>query len=89
MSVDLFGDPVTDQDKPKPPARLAGYPATPGSGPTGESCRTCEHRAVVTGAARNYQKCALMRPHWTRGGGTDIKAGSPACSRYSKEGGAS
>jgi hypothetical protein len=66
----------------KTPARQnAGYAATPGSGPAGETCRTCKHlhRKRLAGT---YLKCGLMSAVWTGGAATDVKAGSPACSRW-------
>lgn len=65
----------------KPARQNAGYAAPPGSGPAGETCRSCKHlfRRQLAGT---YLKCALMRPAWTGGGATDVKAGSPACSRW-------
>jgi hypothetical protein len=82
-AIEAFADKVRAAERAAP-VRLAGYPAVPGSGPTGKTCRTCEHRATTGCGARRYQKCTLMRPHWTRGAGTDIKASSPACSRYAE-----
>lgn len=66
----------------KTPARKnTGYAAPPGTGPEGETCKTCKHiyRKRLAGT---YIKCDLMRAIWTGGGGTDIKAGSPACARW-------
>jgi len=66
---------------PKSQGKMGGYPATPGTGPEGETCKTCKFKTTKPGVAGRYLKCLLMREHWTGGGGTDIKAGSPAC-RY-------
>jgi len=61
------------------------YAGIPGTGPDGETCRSCEHKAYSGGCAGTYYiKCGLMREQWTRGGGTDIKAGTPACSKWEK-----
>ena len=60
-----------------------GYPAMPGTGPEGETCKTCKFKTYKTMANR-YIKCELMRRHWTGGAGTDIKAGSPACRNWKK-----
>ena len=59
-----------------------GYPAPPGTGPEGETCKTCEHKTTKPGVAGRYLKCELMYEHWTGGAGTDIKAGSPACRNW-------
>lgn len=62
-----------------------GYAATPGTGPEGEKCKTCAHYTHNRGSEgrrRPYPKCAIMRPFWTNGPGTDIKASSPACRHW-------
>ena len=51
-------------------------PATIGSGPVGETCRSCRH--AVRNYAR-YYKCALMKKAWSHGAATDIKLRWPAC----------
>jgi hypothetical protein len=58
-----------------------GYAAIPGTGPAGETCGSCAHmvRRRLGGV---YRKCGLMRAQWTGGAKTDIKATSPACSRW-------
>jgi hypothetical protein len=58
------------------------HPASPGSGPEGESCKTCCHCRRVEHHDQNYFKCALVLE--TRGAGTDIRLKSPACSKWSK-----
>ncbi len=78
MSVDLFGVDIPDVPVPT----KGGYAKQPGSGPKGETCGTCEHYTRVHRGAGVYRKCGLMEPSWTRGGGTDIKMKSPACSRW-------
>jgi hypothetical protein len=77
-----------------PPAALAaaerarrfkwkGHAAQPGTGPAGETCKTCEH-AVGKRMASTYYKCELRRSTWTGGAGTDIKLKDPACSKWEK-----
>lgn len=61
-----------------------GYARQPGSGPTGETCGTCEHYLRVHRGAGVYLKCALMEPSWTRGRASDIKKKAPACSMWQK-----
>ena len=58
-----------------------GYAAPPGSGPTGETCKSCRHlfRNILS---KTYLKCDLMRSGWTGGAASDVRAGSPACSRW-------
>jgi hypothetical protein len=82
---DLFGhemtkDEVKRAERVRPPA-LRGYPMPPGSGPPGETCKTCKHYTLRRWAGI-YRKCGLMRALWTNGRGTDIKAGSPACAKW-------
>lgn len=73
-------------DRPPPIAtpasgckKIAGTAAKPGTGPFGETCKTCAHYVVTRPGAGKYRKCGLMRQHWTGGPGTDIKASYPAC----------
>jgi len=83
---DLFGDvpvgqPTASGRGPQGGKRYTiprGYIALPGTGPIGETCGSCKHIARF----RKWRKCALNRPRWTGGPGTDILARSPACSRW-------
>ena len=67
----------------KRPRKLC-IPAQIGTGPKGETCRSCKHKTYQGEVAGRYLKCALMRKYWTRGGATDIKAGWPACAKWEK-----
>ena len=58
------------------------YAAHPGSGPEGETCRSCKHYGRVEYHGKIWLKCMLCRAFWTHGAGTDIKAGAPACSKW-------
>lgn len=58
-----------------------GYADRPGSGPKGETCRSCAH-LVHKRLAKTYLKCELTRACWTGGHGTDVLARSPACSKW-------
>jgi hypothetical protein len=87
--TDLFGQPIT-APAPLPPGVkgrrktvLNGYAALPGTGPVGETCRSCKHYAHVK-YAKVYRKCALIEKRWTNGPGTDILARSPACHYWEK-----
>ena len=84
---DMFGNEVTVAEaramlkakrKPTPPK---GYAAPPGSGPEGETCKTCFH-IYRKSMSKTYLKCNLMQAHWTGGGGTDIRASAPACRKW-------
>lgn len=56
-------------------------PAENGTGPKGETCRTCEH-CTISQHAKRYYKCGLMKHLWTRGSATDIRVRWPACSEW-------
>lgn len=58
-----------------------GHAAAPGSGPEGETCRTCKH-LYRKSMAKTYLKCELMKHRWTGGGKTDVRAKDPACARW-------
>lgn len=65
------------------------YAATPGTGPAGETCRSClhyTHAANSEGRGKKWPKCGLMRALWTHGPGTDIRARSPACEKWEERG---
>lgn len=62
-----------------------GYARTPGTGPAGETCRSCRNFTRVDGGAREFLKCGLTAAKWTRGRRTDILAGSPACALWVPE----
>jgi len=81
--TDLFNQPIVDARKtPKP----LGHAGPVGSGPDGETCKTCKHLCRVQ-YAKTYLKCGLLRKQWTHGPGTDIKAKDAACWKW--EGGES
>lgn len=89
---DLLGDPIpeprpgarTDAERRREQRRLQerpkGYAAPPGSGPSGETCKTCAHSYRRESGAKAYRKCDLVRA--TKGPGSDILLRSPACSRW-------
>lgn len=60
-----------------------GYAGIPGTGPEGETCKTCKHkRSMSNTGTKHWIKCQLRRATWTGGEGTDILARSPACSKW-------
>jgi len=59
-----------------------GYRAPPGSGPEGETCRTCAY-IKVNQQSRRYYKCGLVP--MTHGPATDIRLKSPACSFWRQQ----
>ena len=84
--VDLFGETVkvqiSESKSGRKPTQPKGYAAQPGTGPAGETCRTCRHKSSPGSTARVYWKCGLMREAWTGGPGTDIRMRSPACNKW-------
>ena len=85
MSVDLFGEEVRERKgKHRPDARKRGHAATPGTGPAGETCKSCCHYARVKWD-KVYRKCGLARARWTRGPGSDIRAKDRACMRWERK----
>jgi hypothetical protein len=66
----------------KPAGNPKGYAAMPGTGPAGETCKSCGH-LYRNRLAKTYLKCGLMKAHWTGGAGTDVLARSPACRNWS------
>jgi hypothetical protein len=87
--IDLFGErivqEISESKSSRKPTQPKGFAWTPGTGPVGETCKTCEHAVGAGQTARTYYKCALMRHHWTAGPGTDIRLRSPACKYWGKE----
>lgn len=77
MQRDLFGDITKDERRTTQPK---GYAARPGSGPKGETCSTCIHKAK----RGRFTKCGLLKKHWTQGRGTDVLQQSPACQFWSE-----
>jgi hypothetical protein len=83
---DLFGEmtaapmPAAIGEKKRRVTQPKGYAAPPGTGPKGETCRTCIHK-YTRQMGGSYIKCLLVKARWTGGPGTDIKASAPAC-RY-------
>jgi len=62
-----------------------GHADQPGTGPAGETCKTCEHYARVHYHKSVHRKCALMEASWTHGPGSDIRASDPSCRRWEPE----
>ena len=56
------------------------YGAEPGSGPAGETCKSCANACQVSGGSRAYWKCAIIKHRWSGCYATDIRLKSPACS---------
>lgn len=85
MSADLFGHSEfartpaeAKRERRRAKEVCRGYYAPPGTGPAGETCRSCRHTDYVQYAKR-FWKCARRSASWTHGPGTDIRLKSPAC----------
>jgi hypothetical protein len=57
------------------------HAAEPGTGPVGETCKTCAH-LVRRRFSNTYLKCGLCVAKWTGGGATDVRARDDACSKW-------
>jgi hypothetical protein len=80
---DLFEN-LPEQARPDGPVRIKQkglYAALPGTGPAGETCRSCDNLSGKL-MSRRYYKCELTRSQWTGGHGTDVKVRSPACLKW-------
>lgn len=87
--INLWGEEIIVPEPSKArrkPTVKKGYAAMPGTGPEGETCKTCEHckRFGGPGGGKHFIKCNLMKRAWTSGEGTDILARSPACRNWEK-----
>ena len=71
--IELFD--VGERRAPTPGAT----PSLIGSGPDGETCRTCKNAVRLDYHDKAYWKCGLMRSVWTHGAASDIKLKWPAC----------
>jgi len=74
---DLFGNEIPNQPHVKKPGQANGYAARPGTGPAGETCKTCANAWRKTTYRHAYWKCGLTK--CTCGYGSDIRLKSPAC----------
>lgn len=82
---DLFGQEITVDNavKKRKNTQAHGYAAMPGTGPDGETCKTCDHSYKRDGNSKSYWKCDLVQA--TSGTGTDIRISWPACHRWAKK----
>lgn len=81
-TTSLFG-----WDQPMRPTKAKrrqpkGNPSPIGSGPAGETCRTCVH-SYCRSFAKTYWKCARTKA--TSGPGSDIRLKWQACSQWQKK----
>ena len=85
MTKDLFGGEPKAAGKRSYAAR--GYARPPGSGPSGETCKTCEHCTATSGGNWKGYKCAVIKHRWNHSPATDIALRSLACERWQQLGG--
>ena len=87
MSSDLsWWNPDTPAMTPKERKRRmeptpAGHAWTPGTGPAGQTCGSCQH-LVRNQQAKVYLKCGLTRAKWTASRRTDVRARDAACQKW-------
>jgi len=79
---DLFGVEISDEPPPKTKPQAKGWAAPPGTGPKGETCRSCKH-SYYHEMSKRYWKCDLVEP--TGGLGTDIRLKWAACLYWEKK----
>lgn len=61
----------------------SGHAMPPGTGPFGETRRSCQHLARnQMHSGKTFMKCALRRANWTSGYETDVRARDAACSKW-------
>jgi hypothetical protein len=80
----LFG-PMEIEPKPKRPVNKRCTPAPSGTGPEGETCKTCRHLARDKHHDYVHLKCGKVEHLWTRGAATDIRSGWAACSEWEEK----
>lgn len=82
---DMFGREVIVSEFVEPKKRKdplpRGHIMSPGTGPKGETCGSCEH-LFRNQMAKTYLKCELNRVRWTGGRATDVRAKDQACSKW-------
>lgn len=77
----LGGEEVAVPVRGKHYVQPRGYARRPGSGPEGETCKTCRHK-VYRHWGKAYPKCGLTEAAWTNSRRTDILVNSPACEKW-------
>lgn len=78
----MGGDTVTVPKRGKHYVQPRGYAARPGTGPEGETCKTCRHSCHGGTGQRRYPKCELTRACHTSSRRSDILMSAPACEKW-------
>lgn len=80
---DLWGAPLGafKGKRKRKTATPKGHAGAPGTGPAGETCKTCQH-LTRRKMGKTYLKCSLTRAIWTSGQGSDIRARDAACCKW-------
>jgi hypothetical protein len=75
----MFGELVMRHQQRKPV--ITGHAAPPGTGPNGETCRTCLH---LEGPAGYTKACGLMRGYWEQRTQkqNDVRLKDAACAKW-------
>ncbi len=72
--------------KRTPEPKQQGHYRLPGSGPEGETCKTCKYSVAPGRSLHRYYKCQLIYKGWTHGYASDIRLKDPACSGWEAKG---
>lgn len=78
----IGGATVTVQPRGKHYVEPRGYADKPGTGPAGETCKSCQHSYSGGTGRGGFPKCALTRACHTSSRRTDILMGAAACSKW-------
>lgn len=81
LELTLFGPMERERRTGRPISRRCTA-ARSGTGPEGETCRTCRHFVRLQYRNGLYFKCGKVKHLWTHGEATDIRAGWAACSEW-------
>lgn len=80
--TDLWNMPMGAFKPKRGTTKPRGHAGPVGSGPKGETCKTCRHLVRTDDCSKVYLKCGLMKARWTGGPGTDVRAKDAACWKW-------
>lgn len=78
----IGGQTVTVKPRGKHYVEPRGYADRPGTGPEGETCKSCRHSYHGGTGNKRFPKCELTRACHTSTRRTDILMRAPACSKW-------